>query len=374
MIPLKNPENKQQSFNKFIKIFIYLFLASFVFISVAINIKFLIFKYNISNQNSNINSNKNNNIRSDIISNSINSNDDKNSKINDNNSNINSNNPINLDNKEILNLNKRCHYPIDNPNMRIVHLVLTRFLMDLHNKNKKEFLELIKTKEYILNGIRVMKKYLFYSLENQSCTNFISVILLGDQVDITYIKSLFNFKYSFEIKVIYEKDFQEYLKDITKNSDILITTRLDYDDQIYYDAVNDVRKAINVYKPLLIYGYNRGYFYFEIDDKYYENYSDYKTGAWALFLSLITVLNKVNGTYTIHDMGNHWFTKRYLSENYKSFGIKELNYEPAVIDTGDPKFIYVRQKYSNSYDEIKRTVRQNRYKECSVNLSYFYGK
>jgi len=161
MIPLKNLENKQQSFNKFIKVFIYLSLASFVLISVAINIKFLIFKNNISNQNSNINSNKNNNIRNVIIDNSINSNDDKNSKINDNNSNINSNNPINIDNKEILNLNKRCHIPIDNPNMRIVHLVLTRFLMDLHNKNKKEFLELIKTKEYILNGIRVMKKYLF---------------------------------------------------------------------------------------------------------------------------------------------------------------------------------------------------------------------
>ena len=307
-------------------------------ISVAINIKFLLFKY--------------------INSNPINSN--------------NSNNSINIDNQEKSIVNKKCYIPIDNSNIKIVHLIMTRFLMDLHNK--KEFVELVKTKEYILNGIRVMKKYLFYSLENQSCTNFISVILLGDQVDITYIKSLFNFKYSFAINVIYEKDFQEYLKDITKNSDILITTRLDYDDQIYYDAVNDVRKAINVYKPLLIYGYNRGYFYFEIDDKYYENYSDYKTGAWALFLSLITVLNKVNGTYTIHDMGNHWFTKRYLSENYKSFGIKELNYEPAVIDTGDPKFIYVRQKYSNSYDEIKRTVRQNRYKECSVNLSYFYGK
>lgn len=338
MTPLKSWKTKKQRLNKFTRVFIYLSLTCFVLISVAINIKFLLFKYSNSNP---INSN-------------------------------NSNNSINIDNQEKLIVNKKCYIPIDNSNIKIVHLIMTRFLMDLHNK--KEFVELVKTKEYILNGIRVMKKYLFYSLENQSCKNFISIILLGNQADITYIKSLLNFKYSFEIKVIYEKDFPAYLKDMTKNSDILITTRLDYDDQIYYDAVNDVRKSINIYKPMLIHGYNRGYFYFETEDKYYENYEDHKDGAWALFLSLITVLNKVNGTYTIHDMGNHWFTKKFLLENYKSFGISKINYDPGVIDSGDPKFIYVRQKYSNSYDEIRSIVKQNRYKECKVNLSSFYGK
>ena len=34
---------------------------------------------------------------------------------------------------------------------------------------------------------------------------------------------------------------------------ILITSRIDYDDRIYYDAVNDVRKAVNIHKPILFY-------------------------------------------------------------------------------------------------------------------------
>ena len=97
----------------------------FCFDIIAINIKFLLFKY--------------------INSNPINSN--------------NSNNSINIDNQEKLIVNKKCYIPIDNSNIKIVHLIMTRFLMDLHNK--KEFVELVKTKEYILNGIRVMKNICF---------------------------------------------------------------------------------------------------------------------------------------------------------------------------------------------------------------------
>ena len=33
-------------------------------------------------------------------------------------------------------------------------------------------------------------------------------------------------------------------------------------------------------------------------------------------------------------------------KSYKSFGVKELNYEPEIIDFGVPKFIYVRQRHS----------------------------
>ena len=34
---------------------------------------------------------------------------------------------------------------------------------------------------------------------------------------------------------------------------------------------------------------------------------------------------------------------------FKKLGIKEINYEPAVFDEGEPKFIYVRQKFSGTY-------------------------
>ena len=48
-----------------------------------------------------------------------------------------------------------------------------------------------------------MKKYLFPSLENQSCRNFIWVLMFGDKAKIDFIKSLLDFDKSFNIIVIY---------------------------------------------------------------------------------------------------------------------------------------------------------------------------
>ena len=265
---------------------------------------------------------------------------------------------------------KRCYLSIDNSNLKIKHLIITRFLIEME---KVEFHEIIKRKDYIFNGIRVMKKYLIHSLENQSCSDFIWTILLGNNADLNYIKSLLNFIKGFEFRIVYEKDFKNYLKEVTTGYDVLITTRIDYDDQIYYDAVNDVRKVVNINKPIFLYGYNRGYYYFEEEGKYYENYYDKKDGAWALFLSLVIIINKVNDIYTIYDMGNHFFVRKYILENYQKFGINQLNYEHSIFDNGDPKFIYVRQNYSHSYEEIKKIVKENSLKEASLNLKNFFG-
>jgi hypothetical protein len=98
---------------------------------------------------------------------------------------------------------------------------------------------------------------------------------------------------------INKKDIKKFLRNITEGFNILITTRIDYDDRIYYDAVNYVRKQININKPMFLYGYNRGVFFFESNNKYYEFLFKARNGALALFESLIIVLNKVNDTYTI---------------------------------------------------------------------------
>ena len=197
-----------------------------------------------------------------------------------------------------------------------------------------------------------MKKYLLYSLENQYCKQFIWVLTLGDKANITFVKSLINFNLSFEYKIIFQKSLKQFVKNITKNCDILITTRIDYDDMIYYDAVNDARKAINYNKPMILYGYNRGVYYFEKENKYYEFYKTYNNnGASSQFCSLILVLNKVNDSYTINDMGSHTDIRKNLLKKYKSFGIKSLNYEPAIFDKGDVKFVYVRQEFSVFYNK-----------------------
>ena len=221
---------------------------------------------------------------------------------------------------------KNCYISVDNSNIKVIHLIITRFLIEL--PVKIEFHKIIQKKEYILNGIRVMKKYLLPSLENQSCTDFIWILLIGNKANLTYVKSLINFNHSLDLRLISEKDIKKYIKNITKGFDVLITTRIDYDDRIYYDAVNDVRKAVNINKPIILYGYNRGYYYFESEDKYFNNYSNTTDGAWGLFLSLIIVLNKVNDIYTIYDMGNHVVIRKNLTKYYKYYGINKLDYEP----------------------------------------------
>ena len=218
-----------------------------------------------------------------------------------------------------------------------------------------------------------MKKYLFPSLENQSCKKFIWVLKLGDKANISYIESLLEFNYSFESKIINEKNVKNYLRNITKGFDILITTRIDYDDRIYYDAVNDVRKAININKPMLLYGYNRGLYYYEYNNKYYElNREDKKNDVFSIFISLVIVLNKVNDIYNIFDLGTHINVRKKILQSYKTFGIKELNYEPAIFDSGEAKFVWVRQKYSGLYNFSKRA--EKTFKSYNFNINNFYGK
>ena len=243
----------------------------------------------------------------------------------------------------------KCFLPSDILITKIIHIILTRFLLE--SKFGILFKKKIHQKEYILNGIRVMKKYLIPSLENQSCKQFIWILLLGDNVNKTNIEYLLNFNYSFEYKIIYFKYLKGFLRNITKGSDILITTNIDYDDIIYYDAVNDVRKSININKPMILYGYHRGFYYVEKDNKYYEYYHSYgNKGAINIFVSLIILLNKVNDTYTIYDLGSHTLIRSNLLKSYRSFGVNNLFYEPAIFDSGSPKFVYVRQKFSHSYN------------------------
>ena len=255
--------------------------------------------------------------------------------------------------------------------MNIVHLITTRFLIEFHDNIN--FTKILYSEDYIPNGIRVMNKYLFPSLESQSCKDFIGILILGNKANKTFIKSLINENHSFIFDIIYENDVKNYVRNITKCLDILITTRIDYDDRIYYDAVNDVRKAININKPLQLFGYNRGFYYFESNNKYYEFDLKNNEGTHSIFTTLIIVLNKVNDTFTIYDMGNHMEIRKNLLKDFKRYGIKELDYEPAIFDSGEPKFCYVRQKYSHSLKNktVNKIIKR---KKVYFNLSRFYEK
>ena len=273
-----------------------------------------------------------------------------------------------MNNKDFL---EKCYLSPDNSNIKIIHLIITRFIIPFYKYSN--FTNKIYDDDYLINGIKVMKNYLFPSLESQTCKNFIWILLLGDKANKTKIESLINIHFSFKYCIIYQKFFKIYLKNISKGYDILITTRIDYDDRIYYDAVNDVRKYVNINRPISIYGYNRGVIYFEFNNKYYNFYKNYKNkGTMSIFVSLILVLNKVNDTYCVFDLGHHNVIRKTLLNRYKSFGIKNLNYEPANFDYGDTKFVWVRHNYSGQFQITLNALKH--LKSFNFNLNNFYGK
>ena len=294
---------------------------------------------------------------------------------------------INLDTKKIDNLNlivkgrdtkskyNDCYISSYNSDIKILHLIITRFLIKFYRLNG--FPKKLDNKAYIQNGIRVMNKYLFPSLNNQRCKNFIWILMIGNEANISQVKSLIdlnNSNNSFESKILYQRNLKYFIKDKAKYFDILITTRIDYDDCIYYDAVNDVRKIIDINKPVILHGYNTGLYYFESTDKYYYYHYENNEGVWSVFASLILVLNKVNDTFTVYDLDNHCTIKKTLLKSYKSFGINELNYDPAIFDNGDPKFVWVRQKYSGASDYTEKIINNLKYNKINFNLNEFYGK
>ena len=82
-------------------------------------------------------------------------------------------------------------------------------------------------------------------------------------------------------------------------------------------------------------------------------------------------MNKVNDSYNIYDLGFHNQVRKNLRKYYKSFGIKQLKYEPSLIDSGEAKFVYVRQKYSR---DLGLSMKKKHLVECDFDLNKFYGK
>ena len=55
----------------------------------------------------------------------------------------------------------------------------------------------MEKEEFSTNAKRVLNKYLLPALERQKCKDFIWVLMIGNQADLSYYKSYFNFHNSF---------------------------------------------------------------------------------------------------------------------------------------------------------------------------------
>ena len=54
---------------------------------------------------------------------------------------------------------------------------------------------------------------------------------------------------------------------------------------------------------------------------------------------------------------------------YKKFVLQKLDYEPAIFENGEPKFVWVRQHFSGTYYNRKKPKKKAVY----FDLNKFYG-
>lgn len=110
----------------------------------------------------------------------------------------------------------------------------------------------------------------------------------------------------------------------SQNIDYLITTRIDHDDLIYNETVEEIQNICDKNIPLCYYGYDKIITMVGNDiENCYKFYPNYKgLGSISIFQSLIVNKMKINKLYIIYDLGNHTKQKIKFIDIYKENNLK----------------------------------------------------
>lgn len=226
------------------------------------------------------------------------------------------------------------------------HLVVTRFL----NNSNMNLGNRVFEKSTIDRGITLMKEYVLHSLNMQSNKNFTYVILVHDDVNKEYINELYSLGTDFETVILKNSEYSKYINDVYNKHDYVITTRIDYDDMIYFGAADDIQKFLmnNLDKSICAYGYRNGATY-NIDTNEYRLFNhDYKSiGSIAIFESLFVKTSNIKRNVDVYS-----FSHTRMAEDIKNSDILndgKIGYTPMFInqDSG-VHFVYVRHEQNDS--------------------------
>ena len=121
------------------------------------------------------------------------------------------------------------------------HFVITRFLCCDFGYGKK-----VQSTEFINEGIRLLNKFFVPTLINQSNHNFEVIFAIHDAIPIENVRGLNSISIgNIKKHVVRWSKVNDFINSTTTHGDILITSRLDYDDLVYTDAVESIhRRAI----------------------------------------------------------------------------------------------------------------------------------
>ena len=231
------------------------------------------------------------------------------------------------------------------------HFIITRFFSESFGKSKQEMLDMLDNNT-LLDGFSLLQNHFIKTLNNQTCKNFEIIILIYNMIPLEKVDFLKNISSDVKVTVLHSKELDDYIYKYYVDNDIIITTRLDYDDFIHKDCVRDLQERAANTKCFKVYGLNNGC---SMDDSeicylHHPKYVDLGNGFFSCFESLVTNTQTYKMPINIYKLGVHSNICKTMHEKYADFGLASVDDLEIECDSDTrTKYIWYRHDKSVSY-------------------------
>jgi len=219
-------------------------------------------------------------------------------------------------------------------------------------------------------AINVFKKFTLKSLENQTNKNFEIILKIHNEIseNSKAILELKSIKSSIKINILRKNETDNFIDNNAKEIDFLITTRIDHDDLIYYNAVNDVQKKCNYNIPLYYNGYIKGITMINNDYKncfkFYPTYGNYR-GTHSAFQSLVVNKKKVSKNLNIYSLGPHSDQIDRFKSLFNGFEFDKSFFN---VNKDEDTYIYVKHDFNHS--TFKNPKLREKWHRTNIKVNY----
>ena len=222
-------------------------------------------------------------------------------------------------------------------NERVKHFIFVRFFPYKLPQYKHD----IFAPEFLTTQLSLVKRNLFSTLENQTNKNFELVFVMNFKffddpkyefifsnlresttLPLTFIK---NEILEAESEAVISAEMTHLIEDALDKYDFVIQSRLDFDDFIYKNAVEDTQNKVKECSGFLAYGYCKGYVYVRGElypfDRVYEGRGGGHFSAMQSLIMKSSFANKLP-IIKMYDFGHTVFRRRlkeFLEENGENF-------------------------------------------------------
>ena len=228
----------------------------------------------------------------------------------------------------------------------VKHFVFSRFFP----AQARKYLYNVLAPDFLKTQLPLAKNMLS-SLENQTNKNFELIFLMHPKVfdDPMYEFVFSTLRVSTTLPITFvacrSDKMSSLVKDAYNNYDFVIQSRMDFDDFIYKDAVEDTQNKVTECENVLSYGYCKGYMYFN-GDLYSRLVLFDKIGHIGILQSLIMKSSFAkNLPFANAYYGGHHKIKLVLKNFLEENGV-EFSESMFQQNTSTNAYIYYRHEFS----------------------------